>query len=62
MRYNHYFEAQGSEKFAMEKYAALDTAKADACRTCEGLCERACPYGVPVRVLLNLAHTQLTLP
>jgi predicted aldo/keto reductase-like oxidoreductase len=62
MRYNHYFEAQGSEKFAMEKYAALETAKADACRSCEGWCERACPYGVPVRTLLNLAHSQLTLP
>jgi len=62
MRYNHYFESQGSEKFAMEKYAALDSAKADACRRWEGFCEMACPYGVPVRVLLNLAHTQLTLP
>jgi predicted aldo/keto reductase-like oxidoreductase len=62
MRYNHYFEAQGSEKFAMEKYAALETAKADACRTCAGFCEKACPFGVPVRTLLSLAHGQLTLP
>jgi predicted aldo/keto reductase-like oxidoreductase len=62
MRYNHYFEAQGSEKFAMEKYAALETAKADACRTCAGFCETACPYGVPVRALLSLAHAQLMLP
>jgi predicted aldo/keto reductase-like oxidoreductase len=61
MRYNHYFEAQGSEKFAMEKYAALKTARADACRACPGWCERACPYGVPVRTLLSLAHAQLTL-
>ena len=62
MRYNHYFEAQGSEKYAMGEYAALETARADACRTCEGYCERACPYGVPVRGLLCLAHGQLTLP
>ena len=62
MRYNHYFEAQGSEKFAMEKYAALETAKADACRKCAGFCETACPHGVPVRTLLCLAHAQLTLP
>ena len=61
MRYNHYFEAQGSEKFAMEKYAALETAKADACRTCAGFCEKACPHGVPVRTLLSLAHGHLTL-
>jgi predicted aldo/keto reductase-like oxidoreductase len=62
MRFNHYFEAQGSEKFAMGEYAALETAKADACRTCEGFCEKACPYGVPVRGLLCIAHSQLTLP
>ena len=62
MRYNHYFEAQGSEKFAMEKYAALETAKADACRTCFGFCEKACPHGVPVRTLLSLAHSQLSMP
>jgi len=62
MRYNHYFEAQGNEKYAMEEYAALETAKADACRNCAGWCERACPYGVPVRTLLCMAHTQLTLP
>ena len=61
MRYNHYFEAQGSEKFAMEKYAGLGTAKADLCRDCDGFCESSCPYGVPVRGLLNLAHAQLTL-
>ena len=61
MRYNHYFEAQGSEKFAMEKYAGLRTAKADRCRDCAGFCEAACPYGVPVRGLLNLAHARLTL-
>jgi len=61
LRYNHYFEAQGSEKYAMGKYAVLEMNKADACRTCAGRCERACPYGVPVRTLLCLAHTQLTL-
>ncbi len=62
MRFNHYFEVQGSERFAMAEYAALETARADACRTCQGYCEKACPYGVPVRTLLCLAHSQLTLP
>ncbi len=61
MRFNHYFEAQGSEKYAMGEYAALETARADACRTCGGFCEKGCPYGVPVRTLLCLAHSQLTM-
>lgn len=61
MRYNHYFEANGSEKFAMEKYSKLKTPKADYCRNCAGLCEQSCPYGVPIQGLLNIAHAQLTL-
>jgi aryl-alcohol dehydrogenase-like predicted oxidoreductase len=61
MRYNHYFEAQGREKYAMAKYAGLPTPKADECQTCEGHCEAACPYDVPVRGLLINAHQNLTL-
>ncbi|MCP5105369.1 MAG: hypothetical protein GY950_18415 [bacterium] len=61
MRYNHYFEAHGSEKYAMEKYAGLSLKKAEACRDCEGGCETACPYGVPIQSLLVMAHQQLTL-
>jgi predicted aldo/keto reductase-like oxidoreductase len=61
MRYNHYFEAQGSEKFAMEKYARLNAPKADRCRDCTGFCQTACPYGVPIQGLLNIAHARLTL-
>ncbi len=61
MRYDHYFGAQGSERFAMEQYAELDGARADACRTCPGPCEKACPYGVPVRALLAMAHGRLSL-
>jgi predicted aldo/keto reductase-like oxidoreductase len=61
MRYSHYFEAQGSEKFAMEKYARLETPKADHCRNCAGFCQAACPYGVPIQALLSIAHAQLTM-
>ena len=61
MRYNHYFEAHGSEKFAMHKYAQLETPKADTCRNCPGFCEQSCPYGVPIQGLLNTAHLRLTL-
>lgn len=61
MRYNHYFDAHGSEKYAMEKYAALDAAKADTCQNCTGLCEASCPFNVPVKGLLQIAHNQLSL-
>lgn len=61
MRYNHYFEAQGLEKYAMEKYAALPAAKADLCETCNGACQDKCPYGVPIHGLLTLAHENLSL-
>lgn len=61
MRYNHYFEAQGREKYAMVKYAELPTSKANLCQNCEGNCEIACPYDVPIHGLLILAHQRLTL-
>ena len=61
MRYNHYFQAQGREKYAMEKYAQLPTSKADLCSNCEGFCEAGCPHGVPIHGLLTLANQNLTL-
>lgn len=61
MRYNHYFIAQGREKEAMLKYAAIPGANADKCRECQGYCEAACPYNVPIQGMLILAHDQLCL-
>ncbi len=61
MRYDHYFAAQGREKYAMMKYAELSAQKANTCQTCEGHCESACPYGIPIQGLLALAHQRLTL-
>lgn len=61
MRYDHYFVSQGRQKHAMAKYAALESEKADQCENCEGYCESACPYNVPVRALLSTAHQTLTL-
>ncbi len=60
MRYNHYFVAQGREKEAMHKYAALVAPKADRCRQCRGHCEAACPYGIPIQGWLFLADNRLT--
>jgi predicted aldo/keto reductase-like oxidoreductase len=62
MRYFHYFNAQGREKTAMLKYAALPAeARVDACAGCSGSCEGACPHGVPIQGMLGLAHRTLTL-
>ena len=61
LRYGHYFEAQRREKQAMQKYASLPGSDARGCLDCDGPCEAACPHGVPVRALLNLAHRRLTL-
>jgi predicted aldo/keto reductase-like oxidoreductase len=61
MRYNHYFVAQGREKEAMLKYAALRAPKADSCKHCFGHCEAVCPYGVPIQGLLVLADNRITL-
>jgi len=60
MRYNHYYDAQGKEKFAMKNYAKLPT-NAEKCARCSGYCESACPYDVPIHGLLNIAHRSLTL-
>ncbi|MCP4147992.1 MAG: twin-arginine translocation signal domain-containing protein [bacterium] len=61
MRYNHYFDAQNREKHAMSRYAALKGPKADLCKDCRGFCESACPHGVSIHGLLNVAHQNLTI-
>ncbi len=61
MRYNHYFEAQGREKYAMAQYAAIPGVKADLCKNCPGYCEAVCPYNVPIQGMLMLAHKRLLL-
>jgi predicted aldo/keto reductase-like oxidoreductase len=61
MRYNHYFESQRCEKYAMTEYSRLTQSRADLCRHCAGYCEAACPFGVPIQAKLILAHRRLTL-
>jgi len=56
MRYFHYLIAQGRGKTALSKYASLLQNNAFKCISCEGYCEKACPYNVPVQGLLVLAH------
>ncbi len=61
LRYNHYFSVNGSEKYAMEKYAHLKENKPEVCTTCSGHCESACPHNLPVKGLLQLADMNLSL-
>jgi predicted aldo/keto reductase-like oxidoreductase len=61
MRYNNYFVGQGREKWALELYRDLEGQKADLCGDCEGHCQSACPFGVPIHDLLNFAHSNLTV-
>lgn len=61
MRYSHYFNAQGREREAIQKYADIPGANAGACHECPGFCEKACPYGVPVQGMLLAAHDSLSL-
>jgi predicted aldo/keto reductase-like oxidoreductase len=61
LRYKMYFENYGDEKYAMEKYRKIPTARqAAVCTDCNGLCEEVCAYGLPVRDRLLEAHQQLT--
>jgi predicted aldo/keto reductase-like oxidoreductase len=63
MRYNHYFEAQGKEKYAMQKYDKMQRVKADRCLDCStGSCKEACPHQIPIQSLLIAAHRNLVLP
>jgi predicted aldo/keto reductase-like oxidoreductase len=62
MRYNQYFTAQRREKEAMTLYAAIPGVKAEACASCPGYCEKACPYNVPVQGMLIAANDTLSMP
>ena len=61
LRYNYYFTSKQQEKYAMQKYRELPGGKPDVCLTCEGFCEKACPYGVLTRPLLAMAHHNLSI-
>ncbi len=61
MRYNYYFASKGREKYAMQQYHSLQGNKPDLCEDCDGLCEKACPYGVAAKELLTMAHQNLSM-
>ena len=62
LRYNYYFTVKGQEKRAMTKFARLQGKKpVEVCLDCEGYCEKACGYGVSVRLLLAEAQKNMDL-
>jgi predicted aldo/keto reductase-like oxidoreductase len=61
MRYAYYFNSQGKEKLAMEKYAKLGKCDASACLGCQAHCAGACPHGLDVQAHLTQAHSLLSL-
>jgi aryl-alcohol dehydrogenase-like predicted oxidoreductase len=60
-RYSMYFKYYGREKDSMQLYDALPGgSSADACSSCEGLCDAGCPFGREVRAELVEAHRLLS--
>ncbi len=60
-RYAYYFQNQGREKEAMEKYASLRGTNASLCADCGAPCLNKCPHGLDVQAHLMQAHSLLTL-
>ena len=61
MRYAAYYQRQGREKLAMQKYARLDGKDASLCETCDAVCINSCPHNVNIQANLVNAHSILTL-
>jgi predicted aldo/keto reductase-like oxidoreductase len=62
LRYNYYFTVKKQEKRAIVNFTSLDSKKpSEICSDCEGLCEKACPYGVSTRSLLASAQQNMDL-
>ncbi len=61
MRYVYYYTGQGREKYAMTRYAALQSPTAAACHHCAAPCAGGCPYGIDIPYQMHQAHGLLTL-
>lgn len=60
LRYNYYFSSKKQEKRGITYYKRLKKPQpSEVCATCEGYCEKACPYGVSTRTLLAMAQNNL---
>lgn len=61
MRYAYYFEHQGREKEAMDKYRRMTEEKATVCEDCHAPCLSACKFHLDIPAQLMAAHNLLTL-
>ncbi|MCK5033136.1 MAG: aldo/keto reductase [Calditrichia bacterium] len=61
MRYAAYYQRQGREKLAMQKYARLGGKDASLCETCDAFCLNSCPHNVNIQANLVNAHSLLTM-
>ncbi|MFC2088852.1 aldo/keto reductase, partial [Calditrichota bacterium] len=61
MRYAYYYEYQGHQKFAMQRYSKLNGKDASLCESCNAECANACPHNVNIQASLVKAHSMLTM-
>jgi len=58
LRMDEYFQRFGESKMTVETYRHMKN-NVDMCKQC-GLCEKKCPFGLPVREMLIKAHKRLS--
>jgi len=63
LRYAMYYENYGQQRIGMEAYAKIPSLQnASQCVSCNTTCDRACPFGLPVREKMLHAHRMLRVP
>ena len=61
MRYAYYYEHQGREKEAIQKYRKLSDMNVSKCNGCNAPCLNSCQHHIDIPAQLSKAHQMLTL-
>lgn len=61
LRFRHYYVGNGREAYALREYNSFKGPNAANCLTCDGKCQKLCPFEVPTQTLLIDAHSGLSL-
>jgi len=61
MRYSYYFKTHGWEKYAIQKYAALEDKNGLYCLDCDAPCANSCPYELDIQSNMVYSHSLLSL-